>query len=266
MSQANRDFLSTEDMSAIIRTLAEVADSNLSLSQKRTRLVRSIAELTDTDAWIWGITGKFKSGEHATFSLSHQEGFSEEQFAAYLAVLEKPKMADMFAPVLTEYADSSTTLTRRRDQFDPEGKIYTDAYAEWKDIGLAPLVVSMTPTSSGGTSCVAIYRHYDKPPYSARDSKIMHLILSELKWLHEEAGSKPPRQTVYSLPPRLNTVLNLLLQGAGRKEIAANLKISPNTLSGYSKEIYRRFNVRSQVELIHRFSVGDRGDESPTHR
>lgn len=262
MINHNSSILSLDDMREVIRLLGDVANSHLTLNQKRINLLQGISKLTDTDAWVWGISGKFEAGERSTFSLSHHEGFSDTQFAAYLEVLEKPKMSKMFAPVLTEFAEMSSTLTRRRGQFDPDELIYTEEYSEWRKIGLAPMVVSLTPVSGGGTSCVAIYRKYNSPPYSARESKIMHLILSELPWLHSEASSKAPSEAVYSLPPRLNTVLNLLLQGATRKDISARLDVSPNTLSGYSKEIYKRFGVHSQVELIHRFSIGDGGDES----
>lgn len=262
MTNKKPSSLSLYDMRELIRLLGEVANSHFTLNQKRVNLLQGISKLTDTDAWVCGISGKFKAGEHSTFSLSHHEGFSDSQFAAYLEVLEKPKMSKMFNPVLSEFAGMSSTLTRRRDQFDPDKLIYTEEYSEWKSIGLAPLIVSLTPVPGGGTSCVAIYRKYNRAPYTARESKIMHLILSELKWLHTEASGKSPSDKVYTLAPRLNTVLNLLLQGAGRKEISASLDISPNTLSGYSKEIYKRFGVHSQVELIRRFSIGDGGDES----
>ncbi|PQJ28757.1 helix-turn-helix transcriptional regulator [Rubritalea profundi] len=262
MSDHTTVALELDDIREVIQLLGELAHSDLTLNQKRINLLRGISRLTQTDAWVWGISGKFESGKKSTFSLSHHEGFTETQFAAYLTVLEKAKMADMFAPVLAEFASATSTLTRRRCQFDPDGLIYTDAYSEWREIGLAPLVVSLTAVPNGATSCVAIYREYDSPPYTAREAKIMHLILSELDWLHQEASAKSFSKKVYALSPRLNTVLNLLLQGSSRKEMSTYLSISPNTLSGYSKEIYKRFNVHSQVELIRKFSIGDGGDES----
>ena len=164
MLDHTRGALELDDMREIIHILANVVNSDITLNQKRINLLRGISILTQTDAWVWGVSGKFEAGKKATFSLSHHEGFTEKQFAAYLAVLEEAKMAAMFAPVLTEFASSSSTLTRRRDQFDPDGLIYTDAYSEWREIGFAPIVVSLTSVPNGGTSCVAIYRKYDSPP------------------------------------------------------------------------------------------------------
>ena len=54
--------------------------------------------------------------------------------------------------------------------------------------------------------------------------------------------------------------LIILIQGSSRKEIAARLEISVHTVSGYCRELYDRFDVHSQGELIRRFSHGDGGD------
>ena len=62
------------------------------------------------------------------------------------------------------------------------------------------------------------------------------------------------------LSPRLRTTLNFLLEGLGRKQIAAHLCISENTVSGYVKEVYRFYKVQSQPELMKFFRDGDGGD------
>lgn len=67
---------------------------------------------------------------------------------------------------------------------------------------------------------------------------------------------------VDELTPRMKTVINQLLQGMGRKQIATDMGISIHTLNGYVKEIYARFEVHSQSELIRRFVEGDGGDRS----
>jgi DNA-binding CsgD family transcriptional regulator len=261
MSQALEKPLSMDDMQAVIKLLGKVAAPELNFNQKRITLIRGLCELTQADAWVWGVPGSMKEGNHTTFSITHHEGFTDAQFAAYLEVLEKPKMATMFTPIQQEYAACEGTLTRRRDQFDPEEKIYTEEYSEWRDkIDLAPLIISLTPVPSGHTSCAALYRRYSSPIFTPRDSKIAHLIFSEIQWLHDELTQKPPVDDVNLISPRINTILNLLLRGNDRKEIAHKLDISDNTDSKQNRDIYGHFKVHSQVELIRRFSLGDGGD------
>lgn len=55
-------------------------------------------------------------------------------------------------------------------------------------------------------------------------------------------------------------VLNLLLEGRTRKEIAATLSLSVNTVATYQKSIYLHFGVNSHASLMHRFHHGDGGD------
>ena len=130
----------------------------------------------------------------------------------------------------------------------------------WKEADLGPIILSFRPTSSGQTSGICIFRNYEKNLFDLRESKIAHILLSEVPWLHDDAWPGHPDDTVKAISPRLNTMLNLLLQGRNRKHIAAEMKISINTVSGYAKDLYRRFDVHSQAELIRKFVDGDGGD------
>jgi DNA-binding NarL/FixJ family response regulator len=67
-----------------------------------------------------------------------------------------------------------------------------------------------------------------------------------------------------AVPPRLHTVTNLLIPGLVRKQIAADVDLSIRTVNDYAQEIYVRFRVHSQAELIRRFVEGDRGDPAAT--
>jgi DNA-binding CsgD family transcriptional regulator len=57
-------------------------------------------------------------------------------------------------------------------------------------------------------------------------------------------------------------VLDLVLEGRARKDMAQELGISIHTLDGYVKDIFRHFNAHSQAELIARFRSGD-GRDTP---
>lgn len=52
------------------------------------------------------------------------------------------------------------------------------------------------------------------------------------------------------LSPRLRQVFAALLGGEPEKRIARRLGVSPATLHGYVKQVYRAFGVSSRAELL----------------
>ena len=55
------------------------------------------------------------------------------------------------------------------------------------------------------------------------------------------------------LPPRQLEVLTHLLTGKSEKQVAAEMRLSYNTLHHYVKALYRHFGVTSRVELLARW-------------
>ncbi|RYD20474.1 MAG: LuxR family transcriptional regulator [Verrucomicrobiaceae bacterium] len=104
--------------------------------------------------------------------------------------------------------------------------------------------------TDGRSATVAILRGASATPFSERETQLAGIVFDEVAWLYDfdEAAPLP------DIPPLLTTrqlvVAALLLQGWGRKRIAAHLEISSNTLGGHIKEIYRKLGVRSQAALI----------------
>ena len=91
-------------------------------------------------------------------------------------------------------------------------------------------------------------------------AKIVHIVLSEVPWLHYHAYPDKPSQQLTGLYPRHRTVLNCMCEGWSRKKIAEHLGLTTNTIHGYSKVIFKHFGVHSQAELLARFTLGDGGD------
>ena len=56
------------------------------------------------------------------------------------------------------------------------------------------------------------------------------------------------------LSPRERDVIQLLIQGATRKEIARALDLSPNTVAEYTKTAYRKLGVRNKVEATRKLA------------
>lgn len=95
------------------------------------------------------------------------------------------------------------------------------------------------------------YRDWGDTPFSAKDRRLLryaHLCL--LRRLRDSALAQRRIAAEFDLSPRLKQTFQLLLGGDGVKKIADELGVSLHTVNGYVKTVYRRFNVRSRVELI----------------
>ncbi len=256
-------ILDDSDVCRMISTLGKVAGLDSGLDEKRRLLLQGLSELIDADCHYWALLGRDVAGELPTFTVFIKGGFTEDQFAKYMKAQEHPDMKFLNAPMLQELREKRTHLTRLRQQIDSEGRFpETDVFPLWKEADLAPLILSMRPTSNGQMSAVAFFRKFDRSLFTDRDNRIAHIMLSEVPWLHDNAWSAHPRAEMATLSPRLHTVTNLLFQGWQRKKIASEIGISPQTLNGYVKEIYVHFDVHSQSELIRNFMTGDGGDRT----
>ncbi|MEZ4385054.1 MAG: LuxR C-terminal-related transcriptional regulator [Nannocystaceae bacterium] len=69
-----------------------------------------------------------------------------------------------------------------------------------------------------------------------------------------EAANTQPRKV--QLPPRLAKIARLVISGCTDKQIAARTGLSFSTVRTYVRQIYRRLNVHSRVELVHATSMG----------
>lgn len=255
--------LSEIDLRAIMDALGRIAGLDEDLATRRRIFLESLAELIDADCWHWCLLGRKTPGELPTFSVFLKGGFTDERFAKYLAAQEHPEMAMFNAPILAELEESGTHITRLRQQIDSENRFpKSEVYKLWREADLAPLIISMRPAANGQSSAVTLFRNFDRPLFKERENRLAHMMLNSVPWLHDEAWPNHPRRRVGALSPRMHTVVNLLLQGMSRKQIAAEMGISIHTLNGYIKDIYTRFDVHSQSDLIRRFVEGDGGDHS----
>ncbi len=59
-----------------------------------------------------------------------------------------------------------------------------------------------------------------------------------------------PDEKARELSPRLRETLDCLLSGSSEKTIAQQLSLSPHTVHGYVKLIYRHFKVKSRAQLL----------------
>lgn len=104
----------------------------------------------------------------------------------------------------------------------------------------------------GRAGLIALLRRPGRPAFTSRETCLARIVLSEIPWLFEPAASVEKATPGDALTPREQLVLEHLIAGRARKEIAGRLGISPHTVSGYLKKLFRHFGVRSQTELLRR--------------
>ncbi len=107
---------------------------------------------------------------------------------------------------------------------------------------------------------VALFRLPDQPAFTAREGRLAGIVLDEVGWLYDDGPADEDPGTFSILSPRQAVIAGLLLQGWDRKNIARRLEITPNTLAGYIKTIYRRLGIRSQAALIQACARGQGED------
>jgi DNA-binding CsgD family transcriptional regulator len=89
----------------------------------------------------------------------------------------------------------------------------------------------------------------DRRPFTPRHRAILDLLHAESAWVYGP-DLLLASADVRALSPRQRQTLQHLLAGDAEKQIAAKLRLSPNTVHHYVKALYRRFGVSSRAELL----------------
>lgn len=249
------------DVRDMVRLVGEVAALPGGHAEKKRYLMEGLCKLIDADAWIWGLSCQRDPDKPQVYVSMVRGGFTEQSFVKLLQAIEHPEMIELASSFFLELMEKKTHLTRLRHQIaDKDHLARSQAILAWKAANIGPTILSLRPLDERSSSAIAVYRHYARLEFSARESRIAHIILSEVPWLHEQGWPDDRGVSVPTLSKRQRLTLNLLTLGHSHKQIADRMGISPNTLQGYIKAIYRHFNVSSQAELMSRFFQGNGHD------
>lgn len=245
----------------IVHLLGQVIAARGDLNAVRRQFMDGLCRIVRADSWVWCLNCQATPGEQPVYLGGAHGGFDEARYASLLQAAAHPDMAWASERLLAEMRDRADHVTRTRRQIVDETAFASSGVNEYlraADIG--PFVFSIRPIDDRSVSTVCLYRRNDDVPFSDRESRIVHIVLSELPWLHENGWPTDRGVTVPRLSPRLRLVLNLLLDGRTRKDMAASLSLSEYTVAQYQKAIYSHFGVNSQTMLLRRFQMGDSGD------
>lgn len=253
--------ISEEDVREIVRILGEVAAMKPEPEAQRGFLMKELARLVGADAWVWGVAPLLEPDKQPVYLYQQTGGFDVERMSRYLVAVEHPDTGAMTAPLAEALIRAGSQVTRLVDQIVPlERYRNSPAWPFWQAADIGPLFITLHPLPGKGISCIGFYRSAAAPMFTPRESRIAHILLSEVPILHESGLPHEAARIAPVLPPRCRLILNHLVTGLSRKEIARHLDLSVNTVNGYMKMIFSHFRAHSRAELISRFHRGDGGD------
>lgn len=251
----------------MVRLLGRIAVDDQRVAGLKRRLMRGVAELVDADAWAWSVMRIDVEARKPIILGAMYEGLNDRQVGALIENSEDTSTPSPEDAPMTALAMSGRHFTRTREQIVSDGDWYEHPAVNryYLDNGIEHVMYSGYPLDEPGVvSMQGFFRVVGRAGFGSRERRIVHIITSEVDWLH---GAELPADrgcTVPALSPRLRSVLMLLLEGRSRNEIADLLRISPHTVKDHTRAVYRHFGVTSQAKLVHRFRVGDGGDAGET--
>lgn len=261
--------LPEEDVRAIVRLLAEIAALQASHRQKKRTLMNGLSKLVNADGWLWTMTRvDFPTNTPVSIGLMHG-GLTDVQITGWIEAGQARSDPSPDSVPLTDILREGHHFTRTRQQVVSDQEWYENANVRRNRLerGVDHFLYSIYPLEEPGViSAIGMFRHVGREPFDARDSRIAHILLSEIDWLHRIEMPENKGNGVPQLTPRQRTVLIMLLEGRQAKEIAQLLHITEYTVKDHAKVIYKHFQVSSQVELIGRFRRGDGGDLPPADK
>lgn len=256
--------LPEENIRQVVRLLSDVAVLDGDLVDKKQALMQGLQKLVDADGWLWSITHVDAATRAPICTSLLHAGLTEDQLAGWLEASQSdcppPEDEECFQLVQT---GKHFTRTRQQLVSDADWYSHPAVIRHRLQRGIDHFLYSVYPLQESGMhSAIGFFRHEGRAPFSEIESRIAHIVLSEVEWLHYaelpgEHGRKVPQ-----LSPRQRVVLIMLVEAHDKDKIAHMLHLSPHTVKDYMKEIYKHFEVSSQLELIHRFRFGDAGDDA----
>ena len=197
----------------IVRLLGEVIAASGTIDEKRRLVMEGLCGIIDARAWIWGMW-VYHPDEQPTYVGMIHSGFDEQRIARLMNAVNHPDMERVARHSRLELQARGVHLTRTRHQIDPQGLLAaTAAGACWRKADIDDLITSMRPMADGGVSGIAIYREIDKPHFTERETRIAHIVLSEIPWLHFKAFPDKQAREILKFYPRHRTVLNCMCEG-----------------------------------------------------
>ncbi|MEU6661985.1 LuxR C-terminal-related transcriptional regulator [Streptomyces sp. NPDC046821] len=195
----------------------------------------------------------------ATLNLGREDGsagFDAEQLEQAQA------LADLLGAVLRAQRKADA-LARRADQYAAaldlcgEAMVVTDLREGERHVNpsAAAILAGRSPAEPSLDEELALHRARGAGGVEGASALVKRSVTLEdsdtlVTFLHaEQGGERLPEWLLQRLTPREADVAALVARGCRDGEIAQHLVLSTHTVKGHLREIYRKLEVRSRVEL-----------------
>jgi DNA-binding CsgD family transcriptional regulator len=219
--------LKPADVRSLLRLANDLHDTPADPGARKKRLLEGLCRLLRADAGVCAVTHTAAPARASDVVTVVRWGMSEADADTFAARV--PPAAGRTHPAVSADAKGSRA-------------------------GADHCLESDLPVAGGRLrACVTLLRRPpDRRPFSPRERLMLELLHSESQWLYR---TDLPLATPAgrSLTPRQRQTLQFLLAGHGEKQIAAQMRLSPNTVHHYVKAIHRHFRVSSRSELLARW-------------
>lgn len=252
--------ITDQDVRDIVRLLGDAVAAKGDLFAKRRLVMNGLLRIVDADAWAWSLA-HLEMGSPPRQVVFLHEGIPQERLPHFLSAIEHDDIQWIMGRFIQEAVTQRLPMTRRDQQLFDEWPEGSEAYRKWvDDAHLRSHILMAWPLETGGYSSVGLFRESHRPFFGPRETRIAHILLTEIPWLHEEGWGEERGESLLRLAKRPREILSLLVQGRSRPQIADDLGVSIHTVNGYVRDIFKHFRVNSHLELISRFTKGDGGD------
>lgn len=244
--------ISLEDMLAVASLLGETAAVSAGHDEKKRKLLSGVCQLMGADAWVW-ISGSM-AGQSMSYTHFMYGGLSEDEYASLVKRTEDPEHRRlnkwMIQRAMAHGQHVSYTMNElNNSQQEPDAMLVS----KMEKTNMQDYLVSATSTGELSVSVIVFYKKLGSGGISQRDKLIANVVLGEVPWIHKKNWNESLLAPFSTLYPQQRVVLNLLLDGLGRKQISSQMDLRENTVAGYTRDIYKCFEVKTHAQLMHRF-------------
>jgi DNA-binding CsgD family transcriptional regulator len=262
MDELMSDTLFSEaECRGIFGLLGNISGMTDPIPARRQALLKGLAELINADNWLWVHSRGATQGERPAVYAMVDGGWASEaeRESVLLLGMTDPKHPQPWVKSISEQLNiHKKHLTWRLQDIlgDAEWKASYHYKNYYEPQGIHTNIMSVYPLGPDTMSAIAFHRKTNTELYTSRERAIVHLVTSEIDWLHRDGMDLPVVSGLRDLTSRERQVLTGLLSGKSRKEIASLLKLSLHTVNDHIKSIHAHFNVNSRGKLMHLFSTG----------
>lgn len=256
---SNLADVSAKDCDAMLELVCRAGDPTVELQmpERKRRLADGLAALIDADVWMWSATAvnhDVPGDAMTTHMIDDGWQSEEERVRVYETLTSSAFCGELMMPLYNAMRLGRHSTALHDDLFTPSQ--WEPVAKLWEATGMHSFILSFHPVSLNASSNIGLHRRRAKPDFGERERTIVHLVLSRVDWMHRHGIHEAAHEQVIRLSPRERQVLLLMLNGQGRKAIAANLGISEHTVGDYQKKLHKHFNVSSRAELQAYFFLG----------